>query len=488
MLFSSLFVLFVFLPLALWGHLLLPERARNTWLLALSLVFYAWGEPSFVLVMLGSIAGNYALGFAVAPARSARTRKFGLTLALVANLGLLASFKYLALFGETLNALLATLGVMRFELPELALPIGISFFTFQALSYVIDVYRGQVAVQRSLRDFALYVALFPQLIAGPIVRYKELEWQLGQRRLRASSMAAGVRWFLYGLAKKVLIADTAARAAEAIFALPEEAIDFRLAWVGVLAYTIQIYFDFSGYSDMAVGIGRLLGFRFPQNFRHPYGSRTITEFWRRWHRTLSGWFRDYLYVPLGGNRGGPWKTTRNLWLVFLLCGLWHGASWSFVLWGAWHGLLLSLERTKIGLALLGRAPRPLLHVWTMLGVMLGWVLFNARDLAQALAFTRAMLGLAPTSPIHLAELVDGDAVAAIAIGALLALPVAPALGSRVTRWLRRGRRVQLRTGRASTRSAALVGALELAFLAALAWVSASFVAAQTSSPFLYFRF
>jgi alginate O-acetyltransferase complex protein AlgI len=484
MLFSSLFFLFVFLPLTLGGSYLLPRRARNLWLLALSLVFYAWGEPSFVLVMLGSIVGNYAVGFAVAPTRSPRTRRAGLVLALVANLGMLACYKYLALFGETLNALLASLGVARLELPALALPIGISFFTFQALSYVIDVYRGQVAVQRSLTDFALYVALFPQLIAGPIVRYKEVEVQLAHRALRASTLASGVRWFLYGLAKKVLIADTAARAAEAIFSLPNEALDFRFAWLGVLAYTIQIYFDFSGYSDMAVGLGRLLGFRFPQNFQHPYASRTITEFWRRWHRTLSGWFRDYLYVPLGGNRGGAWKTTRNLWIVFLLCGLWHGASWSFVLWGAWHGLLLSLERTKLGLALLGRAPRPLLHLWTMLSVMLGWVLFNARDLSQALAFYRAMLGLAPSNAMHLAELVDADALAAILAGAVLALPVAPALGARLSRWMRAERR----TSRAASFRCGVLGLAHLAGLTVLAWLCAAFVAAQTYSPFLYFRF
>lgn len=485
MVFSSLIFLFVFLPLVLWGHLLLPRSLRNLWLLLFSLVFYAWGECTFVLVMIASITINYGLGFAVARPPSPGVRRAALITGIALNLGLLAFFKYLGFFAETLNALMDLSGIPRVSVPAIALPIGISFFTFQALSYVIDVYRGRCSVQRNPIDFALFVALFPQLIAGPIVRYKEIEWQLSSRLLRASAMAAGTRWFLYGLAKKVLIADSAGRAAATIFALPDSAIDFRLAWVGTFAYTIQIYFDFSAYSDMAVGIGRMLGFRFPQNFRHPYASRTISEFWRRWHRTLSGWFRDYLYVPLGGNRGSAWKTARNLWIVFLLCGLWHGAAMSFVLWGAWHGFLLTVERTPLGLRVLARAPRVALHLWTMLGVMAGWVLFNARDLAQVGAFYRAMLGLADASATHLAEYVAPDAVAAMMIGAVLALPLAPFLGTRIAKIWRHER--SSTADKVAWRSV-LVATAHLFCLASLAWIAVSQVAAQVYSPFLYFRF
>jgi len=471
--FSTPLFLFLFLPVVLLASALAPRAARNAVLLAASLLFYAWGEQEIVLVMIASIAVNWTIGLWVGRRRS----RLAIGLAVAFNLGLLVAFKYSNFLADNLSPLLVTLGLPALELEPIRLPIGISFFTFQALSYVIDVYRRDGPPQRHPVDFGLYIALFPQLIAGPIVRYRDIAAQLLERRRTRAGFAEGVRRFVIGLAKKVLIANTVAVSADSVFALEPGAMTPATAWLGVACYTVQIYFDFSGYSDMAIGLGRMLGFRFLENFRWPYVSQSITEFWRRWHISLSTWFRDYLYIPLGGNRGRPILTYRNLVLVFLLCGLWHGASWSFVVWGAFHGVFLVLERAGLGAAI-ARMPRAARHGYALLVAVVGWVFFRAETLTQALGILRVMAGLGgPGDPAEPPALhYDTTTVAALVVGAVGSAPVLPALG----RWRERI------AGRP------LAGpAVELASVASLVTllvVSASFLASGTHNPFIYFRF
>ena len=471
MLFGSPVFLFAFLPAVLLLHLLLARvaagRLRNGMLLCASLVFYAFGEPRFVLVMVLSLAANYLFGHWVARARSGGSGRLPLVVAVVFNLGLLACFKY----G---NFLAELVGV---ELEPVPLPIGISFFTFQALSYVIDVHRRAVDVQRSPIDFALYVSMFPQLIAGPIVRYKDIAAQLVHRTVTRADFADGARRFVFGLGKKLLVADTVARLADAAFALGPGELSAPMAWLGIAGYTLQIYFDFSAYSDMAIGLGRMLGFRFLENFDYPYVSRSITEFWRRWHISLSTWFRDYLYIPLGGSRRGRARTYRNLVVVFFLCGLWHGAAWTFVAWGLYHGAFLVLERAAAGRWLEQRAA-PLRHAYTLLVVMVGWVLFRAESFDHAARYLAALLGAAPlSSPAPVALVLDPVTLTALAAGALGSLPLWPAVAG----WRRRAR----------SERAGLFALVELgrtlAFLVVLA-ASLLQMAGGTYSPFIYFRF
>src|SRR5215469_14568338 len=381
MVFSSPIFLFLFLPITLGVYFLLPWRARNLWLLGVSLVFYGWGEPKFVLVMLASIVINFLLALWIDHARKRGGGRLPLTAAVVANIGLLAIFKYTDFITGNLNALLAQLHVSPLALTGIALPIGISFFTFHALSYVIDVYRGEAPAQRNPFTIGLYISLYSQLIAGPIIRYHDVAEQLDKRSVERADFAYGVERFVVGLGKKVLLANTLAVPADLIFSIPGEQLTLPVAWLGLACYTLQIYFDFSGYSDMAIGLGRMLGFRFKENFNYPYVSQSMTEFWRRWHISLSSWFRDYLYVPLGGNRISNARTYFNLCVVFLLCGLWHGAAWTFVAWGAAHGALLVIERLGLG-RVLARAPRPVRHAYVLAAVMATWVLFRSNDLGS----------------------------------------------------------------------------------------------------------
>ena len=345
MLFPSIAFLFYFLPLFFIAYCAAPGvTAKNLLLLLASLLFYAWGEPWFVIVLIGQIALNYGAALAIGAVEGAK-RTLATTIGIAVNLSLLGLFKYADFALGTLNAVLRG-SDSAFALPGLALPLGISFFTFHAISYLIDVHRGAVLANRSPLEVAVYIAMFPQLVAGPIIRYRTISRQLGRRRMTHGRASAGVRIFVIGLAQKVLIADEVARIAETVFD-KVGAPNFLEAWLGLGAYSIQIYFDFAGYSNMAIGLGVALGFAFPRNFRLPYTARSITEFWRRWHISLSQWLRDYLYVPLGGSRGSAIETYRNLWLVFLLCGLWHGPNWTFVIWGAHHGCFLIIERAGL---------------------------------------------------------------------------------------------------------------------------------------------
>ena len=396
MVFSSTIFLFFFLPLTLLAYFVVGPRGRNLILLAASLLFYAWGETVYLLVMLFSIAANYLFGLLIDRARERGSRGgTAFALAVATNLGLLGFFKYANFFVDNLNQVLPVLGLAPMDIGRVHLPIGISFFTFQALSYIIDLYRNETAVQRSLLNCALSKALFPQLIAGPIVRYRDVAREIEQRTVSLDDFASGVQRFIIGLGKKVLIANVMGRAADTIFATPAETLPATLAWIGAIAFMLQIYFDFSGYSDMAIGLGRMFGFHFLENFNYPYIARSIREFWRRWHISLSTWLRDYLYIPLGGNRAGTGATYRNLALTMLLGGLWHGARWNFVVWGGLHGAYLAIH--KFGLARRGRppdidsAPRltpglALKIAGTFVLVDFAWIFFRCASLADALGF------------------------------------------------------------------------------------------------------
>ncbi|MGN0080023.1 MAG: MBOAT family O-acyltransferase [Eggerthellaceae bacterium] len=391
MVFSSLFFVFGFLPIALALYYLVPMRAKNLMLLAVSLVFYAWGEPVYVVLMVLSIAINYAagreIGALVETGQKARA-KTALLSTVVVDLGVLGFYKYAGFFVQNFNAI----SPVDIPDPDLALPIGISFYTFQVLSYIIDVYRGHVEAQRNIITFGAYVTMFPQLIAGPIVRYADIERQLMSRTLSWARMGDGTVWFLRGLAKKVLIADTMGAFHESILSLGTSGGPALTAWLGCFAYTMQIYFDFSGYSDMAIGLGKMLGFDFLRNFNYPYIATSITDFWRRWHMSLSGWFRDYVYIPLGGNRCSKGRHIFNLLVVWSLTGMWHGAAWNFIMWGAYFGILLIVEKYAFDGALT-RLPKGLGHVYTMVVVMISWVLFSSSSGAETLSYLGMMFGL-----------------------------------------------------------------------------------------------
>jgi alginate O-acetyltransferase complex protein AlgI len=393
MLFNSYEFIFLLLPVVLAGYyLLLPRRWRHGWLALASYVFYGWWDYRFCGLLLLTTTIDYIAGGRIAAARAPASKKRWLTLAVSADLAILGFFKYYDLGAETVNALTQWLGATSGGVPllHLVLPVGISFYTFQAMSYSIDIYRGQARPARSFIDFACYVSLFPQLVAGPIVRYRELDDQLRQRSHTWAKAGAGITLFVLGLSKKVLLADAVAPMAD--WGFSQTVLGWAGAWSSLLAYTLQIYFDFSGYSDMAVGLGLLLGFQFPQNFNSPYKSLSITDFWRRWHISLSSWLRDYLYLPLGGNRGGRVRTYVNLFLTMLLGGLWHGASWTFVLWGAYHGLLLALERMNGKRSFAWRLPQPVQMVFTFVLVMLGWVLFRSPTLAGVVRIAKGLVG------------------------------------------------------------------------------------------------
>jgi alginate O-acetyltransferase complex protein AlgI len=483
MLFTEPTFLFLFLPVLLGLYFLPFTWHRNGLLLVASIIFYASGGGAFTWLMLGSIAFNYVIAIRIDRARATPLGHRLLIFAVAANLIVLGVFKYGNFAVDNLNALLGLVGVSALSVPKVLLPIGISFFTFHAISYVVDVYRRDALAQKSPVHAALYLLLFPQLIAGPIIRYHDIADQLARRNVRLEGFAYGIRRFIIGLAKKVLIANVVAGPASHIFDMPGAQLTAAHAWLGLVCYTLQIYFDFSGYSDMAIGLGRMFGFRFPENFNFPYIADSIQAFWRRWHISLSTWFRDYLYVPLGGNRVSPARVYVNLVTVFLLCGLWHGASWSFVIWGAWHGLFLAVERFGLGLRL-ERTWAPLRHVYTLGTVMVGWVFFRAETLTGALAYLRALVGGSPAAPAAYepAFFLTADVWLALTAGLIGAIPFVPALG----RW--RERAVAPAPGVARVR---LDWTLDLASklaLAALLVLSCFMIAARTYSPFIYFRF
>lgn len=388
MVFSDSVFLFMFLPLTLAVYYAVPFAFKNTVLFLTGLLFYAWGEPVYVLIMLLSTAIDYCAGRLMDRFDSNKNiRKATLLVSVVMNLSLLGIFKYGSFFIGSVN------GIFGSAIPDpgLPLPIGISFFTFQSMSYTIDLYRRNIKVQKNFIDFAAFVTMFPQIVAGPIVRYEDVSAQLACRRIDLRSMSDGITRFVCGMCKKVLIANSIGALWTDVKAQDYASMPAATAWLGIAAFTLQIYFDFSGYSDMAIGLGKMLGFDFPENFRYPYNSKSIAEFWRRWHITLGDWFKSYVYFPLGGSRGSTAATIRNTLIVWLLTGLWHGASWNFILWGLYYGVLIILEKFVFR-RLLERTPSALRHILTMLAVVFGWVIFEITSPASELEFVKAMLG------------------------------------------------------------------------------------------------
>jgi len=489
MVFSSVIFLFYFLPVCLLLALLLqgliqlrpgsplPLKSSNFWLALTSILFYAWGEPVLLWVMLASCLLNYLAGLAVGPGR--RFSGLLLTLAVILNLGCLFWFKYSGMFTaftESLRSHWPSLGIPHLQLPAIILPIGISFYTFHGISYVVDVHLGKVRACTSLLDYTCYYTLFPQLVAGPIVRYSEVHHYFTQRRVDANDLYEGGARFIVGLAKKTLIANQVSLLADAVFGLDAHRLGATSAWLGLWAYALQIYFDFSGYSDMALGLGRILGFRFPENFDYPYSARSIKEFWRRWHMTLSRFYRDYLYIPLGGNRCGTLRTSINLVLVFALCGLWHGASINFVIWGLFHGFFLVLERllelrkwrAPGFLALLG-------HPYTLLVMLLAWVPFRCETWTQAQHFYQALFthsDQGALSQIPYRALAP-DVLCSLVLGSILIFPLG--LLARDREEARRQMPLLLDLGY----KAGLLGILLLSLLS---------IGAGAQNPFIYFRF
>lgn len=392
MLFNSMVFIWIFLPIVIIGNFLLSKiafsneakqyKAKNSFLLICSLIFYAWGGIYYLLIMISSIIINYLGGFLI---DKLPKKKLILIITISLNLLVLFYFKYFNLLIDCIENMGHSL-----NFKEIVLPIGISFFTFQAMSYVIDVYWGNVKAQKNIINFALYVSLFPQLIAGPIVQYKDIESQLMHRQETTLTFLQGQKRFCYGLAKKVIIANTMAKVADGIWTLDTTRLGYQIAWLGIISYTLQIYFDFSGYSDMAIGLGKMLGFDFKENFNYPYTSLSIREFWRRWHISLSSWFRDYVYIPLGGNRKGNTRTYINIFIVFLLTGIWHGANFTFWIWGIYYGLLLIIERLFLGKILEKNPIKVINWLYSILLVMLGWIFFRSDNLSQAIEYIKQL--------------------------------------------------------------------------------------------------
>lgn len=488
MVFSSVTFLFFFLPATLVLFYACREGLRLAVLLLASLFFYFYGEASLIWVMLASTAIDFVCGLMIGGTGHggvhilepggfrSRAQRIWLGVSVAANLGLLGYFKYFDFFAENVTRALQAVGIDcagAASFAEVSLPLGISFYTFQSMSYTIDVYRGHVRANRNLLQFATYVTMFPQLVAGPIVRYAEIEKQLLAPRETAARFAEGVRRFLGGFAKKVLIANPMGEVADRIFALPDGEVSTGIAWAGLLCYTLQIYFDFSGYSCMAIGLGKMFGFDFPENFDFPYIARSVRDFWHRWHITLSNWFRDYVYFPLGGSRGSEAQTARNLFVVFFTCGLWHGASWNFVAWGLFHGMFLSLERTQWG-AILGGLPKVLRHAYLLLVVMVGWVFFRCETFPGAWGWLKKLFVPTASETRLLAEFLTPDNLAVLACGVVFSMPLVP--------WLR---------GRVETLKPTPKTLVELAWMVALFSLFAVGVASLVSggyNPFIYFRF
>ena len=486
MVFSSLIFLFVFLPIVLAIYYAIPLKMKNIFLLIASFLFFAWGGVGYSLILVTSLLINYFFGLLLdfIGKKSEKKKKIVLVAAVILNLGILVVFKYLSFIIENINSLLELYNInnetYEFLLiinPNIILPIGISFYTFQALSYLIDVYRGNTPVQRNFIKLSLYISLFPQLIAGPIVRYHDINLQLDNRKHSLKSFSNGVERFIIGLGKKILLANTFALVVDQIFLIPTELLPTSLAWLGIVLYALQIYFDFSGYSDMAIGLGLMFGFKFLENFNFPYIASSIQDFWRRWHISLSSWFRDYLYISLGGNRGGAFNTYKNLIIVFFVTGLWHGASWNFVIWGLIHGLFLLIERI-LGEQRMSKIPKLIRHAYLLFIVLITWVFFRAEDLHTSILFIKSMLGLTNVSNdmLIVSQYLDKQLLIMFVIAILGSFGVIE-------------RMVNLFKSKSQNALFILVNqsiySLSLIFIIILCYSS---LAGNTYNPFIYFRF
>lgn len=480
MIFSTPIFLFGFLPLVLLAYFSSPRATKNITLLVFSLLFYAWGEVFYVLVMIASILANYAVGCLIYRYRNnSKYKKKCLVYGIVINLALLVFFKYANFIVDNCNILLSRFHFSPIDLPTVHLPLGISFFTFQAMSYLVDVYRKKAFVQKNLISLALYISLFPQLIAGPIVRYLDVSRQIDNRSHSVALFAEGVQRFIYGLSKKMLLANPLGEVADPVFLLQGDALTMPLAWVGIVAYTLQIFFDFSGYSDMAIGLGKMFGFTFHENFNYPYIARSLREFWRRWHISLSTWFRDYVYISLGGNRGSSVKVYCNLLVVFILTGVWHGASWNYLLWGLFHGLFIIVERVGFD-AVLERTWKPLQHLYLLAVIVTGWVLFRADTLECSQAYFVSMLDFNKfyTSSFQFAQVLSNESILALIFGLFLSVPVLPTAK----------RMLNSSQGVCSIGLKYFFSTIKIVYMAVLFFVSVLKVSSGTYNPFLYFRF
>lgn len=468
MVFSSLFFTFAFLPITLILYYTCGKRLRNLVLLIMSLLFYAWGEPFYVLLMCVSIMINFFLGILLGQADTRSGRKLFIIISLVFNVGCLAYFKYAGMLTHTVESmsgiqLLAAVPV---------LPLGISFYTFHVLSYVIDIYRGKIRPQKSPVLFALYILMFPHLVAGPIVKYADIESQLTDRSMTFRKFTSGMGRFLCGLAKKVLLANNIGLLWSEVKAMPGAELSTLMAWAGIIAFALQIYFDFSGYSDMAIGLGKMLGIRFKENFRYPYISQSVTEFWRRWHISLGSWFKEYVYIPLGGNRAGTRKMLLNLFVVWFLTGLWHGASWNFALWGLYFGALIVIEKMFLE-KYLKRWPKAIRHLYLLLSVVIGWVFFDFTNLADALNFLHTMFGLGGTVLINAQTIARLEAYSVLFLLSVIA----------VSPWPKKlGLSLRNKFHPATYKAAVVV------YYCALLFFSTAYMVGSTFNPFIYFRF
>ena len=465
---AVLYSFFIFCPLRCFLYYIVPFKYKNIVCLAASLFFYAWGEPSYLLLMLLSIVVNFFIGNGIGSAKSKRAQKLIFVSSIVFNIGLLFIFKYTAFFLTAFNAAFNA----NLYVPMIALPIGISFYTFHALSYIIDIYKKKAEPLKNIFDLALYISMFPQLVAGPIVRFTDINEQLARRTISLEKIAQGIIRFTIGLSKKVLIANAMAGIADKIFATSGFAFSTVTAWIGILAYTFQIYFDFSGYSDMAIGLGKMLGFELRENFDYPYMAKSATEFWRRWHISLGRWFRDYLYIPLGGNRKGFKVQIRNIFIVWFATGFWHGANWTFILWGLFWGVLLTVE--KFTQDVRNRIPPVILHFGTLLCIVFGWVFFRANSLAAAIIYIERMIGIGTGS--------FADIPSKLLIHDNLLLFIAAAVGSTP---MLRDAFVKLPIYKNRSTSYWILCAL---YIAAAFSISIVFLVNSVYNPFIYFRF
>lgn len=474
MVFSSAIFLFYFLPLFLAGYLIIPRQWRNIYATAASVCFYAWGAPTFLGIFLVSCLCDYLLAKRISQAENQARRRQILWASMILNVGLLLYFKYANFFVEQWTWLLQELGMQAGKWHKVVLPIGISFFTFHKISYVVDVYRRTSPPVRNFAEYLLYITFFPQLIAGPIVRYHEIQDQIRERTLSWNGFAEGSWRFILGLGSKVLLADPMAAVAAHVFAQKPYDISVAYTWLGTLAYSMQIYFDFAGYSSMAIGLALMIGFRFPENFNHPYLAVSVTDFWRRWHMSLSRWMRDYLYIPLGGNRVSASRQMINLWTVFILSGFWHGAEWTFIAWGIFHGFFLATERTRIGLFYLS-FPAPLRRVVTFIAIMFGWVLFRSESLGEAIQRWSRMLGFGGDAlPVARATIISDVGIIVLSCTLAWCFIIEPLLE---------------RQGRSNERRP-LYESYPLLYpaLVAICILSIMFIEAGRYSPFIYFQF
>lgn len=458
MVFSSLFFTFIFLPVTVLLYYLLGKNLRNIVLLIASLFFYAWGEPVYILLMCGSIIINFCIGILLGRYDTSRLiRKLILILGLVVNLGCLAYFKYLGMIISTI------------ESP--VLPIGISFYTFQALSYVIDIYRRKNTPQKSFVLFALYITMFPQLVAGPIVNYNDIELQLTDRSMNIKEFCSGMRRFLCGLAKKILLANNIGLLWYEVKGMSVMEVSILMAWAGIVAFTLQIYFDFSGYSDMAIGLGKMFGFHLKENFRYPYTSQSISEFWRRWHISLGLWFKEYVYISLGGSRNGKWKLIRNMFIVWFLTGLWHGASWNFVIWGIYFGTIILIEKLFLQKRMINW-PKSVRHIYSLFFVIIGWVIFEFTNLTEIFAFLRIMFGIGGNPFVNSQEIVKIRSYAFLFIICIIAaLP-----------WVNKMALIFKRNRRAIYTLAVNL------YYCVLMFLLTGYMVSSTYNPFIYYRF